>query len=120
MDNVILKKRLSSFRTEKGSLTKIGDDVLVDVLRAWEAWAGTTKEFCQSLGVTSGQVGVMIKKGRKLSKNGNYGTGEFKEVKLDSLVSVSSSMPMEISWDNGTVIRFSQVDALVDFLKKVA
>lgn len=120
MDNIVLKKRLNSFRTGKGSLTKMSDDLLVDVLRAWEAWTGSSKDFCQSLAVTSPQLGVMIKKGRKLSKNGNYGSGEFKEIKLDGLVSTSSSMPIEVSWDKGKVIRFNQVDALIDFLKKVA
>jgi len=38
---------------------------------------------------------------------------------LDGVVG-ASSMPIEVSWDKGKVIRFSQVEALVDFLKKVA
>ena len=120
MDNIVLKKRLSSFKTGKGSLTKISDDVLVDILRAWEACTGSSKDFCQSLGITTPQLGVVIKKGRKLSKNGNYGSGEFKEIKLEGLVGASSVMPIEVSWEKGKVIRFSQVEQLVDFLKKVA
>jgi hypothetical protein len=28
--------------------------------------------------------------------------------------------PIEVSWDKGKTIRFSQVEQLVDFLKKVA
>jgi hypothetical protein len=120
MDNVVLRKRLSSFRTKKGSYTRVSDDLLVDILRAWESWAGSSKEFYQSLGVRKGQLAPMIKKGKKLSKKGNYGSGEFKELKLESLVGAPSGMPIEISWENGKVIRFSQVEALVDFLKKVA
>lgn len=120
MDNIVLKKRLSSFKTGKGSLTKISDDLLVDILRAWEAWTGSAKDFRQGLGVSGGQLGVMIKKGKKLSKQGNYGSGEFKEIKLDGLVGASPAMPIEVSWDKGKVIRFSQVETLVDFLRKVA
>ena len=120
MDNVILKKRLSSFKTDKGMYTKISDDLLVDILRAWEAWTGNSKEFYQSLGMSKQQLANVIKKGKKLSKKGNYGSGEFKELKLDSLVGASSVLPIEVNWDKGKVIRFSQVDALVDFLKKVA
>jgi hypothetical protein len=120
MDNIVLKKRLNSFRTEKGSLTKVSDDLLVDVLRAWEAWTGSSRDFCQELGINSSQLGIMVKKGRKLSKRGHYGSGEFKEIKLDGLVGTASSMPIEVSWDKGKVIRFNQVDTLVDFLKKVA
>lgn len=119
MDNIILKKRLSSFRTEKGMFTKISDDLLVDILRAWEAWTGNSKEFYQSLGMSKQQLANMIKKGKRLSKKGNYGSGEFKELKLDSLVGASPAF-IEVNWEKGKVIRFSQVDALVDFLKKVA
>jgi hypothetical protein len=120
MDNIVLKKRLSSFRTDKGRLTKISDDLLVDILRAWEAWTGTAKNFCASLGLKKDQLGPMIKKAKRLAKSGAYGTGEFKELKLDSLVAASSALPIEINWEKGRVIRFSQVDALVEFLKKVA
>lgn len=119
-ENIVLRKRLSSFRTENGRLTKINDDLLVDILRAWEGWTGTAKEFYQSLGLKKDQLAPMIKKAKKLAKSGAYGSGEFKEIKLDSLVGASSGMPIEISWDKGRVIRFSQVETLVDFLKKVA
>jgi len=119
-DNIVLKKRLSSFRTDKGRLIRISDDLLVDILRAWEAWTGTAKDFCISLGLNKDQIGPMIKKAKKLAKSGAYGSGEFKEIKLDGLVGASSGMPIEVSWDKGKVIRFSQVEALVDFLKKVA
>lgn len=119
-ENIVFKKRLSSFRTENGRLTKISDDLLVDILRSWEAWTGTAKEFCISLGLKKDQLGPMIKKAKKLAKSGAYGSGEFKEIKLEGLVGASSGMPIEISWDKGKVIRFSQVEVLVDFLKKVA
>ena len=122
MDPIVLKKRLSSFRTDKGTLTKVNDDLLVDLLRAWEVWTGSAKDFYAGLGITKQQLGVFIKKAKKLAKSGNYGTGEFKEIKLDSLVTGAGSMvgPIEVSWDSGKVIRFSQVEQLVDFLKKVA
>jgi hypothetical protein len=119
-DNLILKKRLSTYRTDNGRLTKISDEVLVDILRAWEGWTGSSKEFYQSVGLTKEQLGVVIKKGKKLTRNGV--SGEFKELKLDSLIGTPSSMvgPIEVSWDKGKTIRFSQVEQLVDFLKKVA
>lgn len=122
MDSIVLKKRLSTYRTDGGRLTKVGDEVLVDILRAWESWTGTSKEFYQSLSLSKQQLAIMIKKGKKLLKSGNFSGGEFKEIKLDSLVSGVSTMVgvIEIVWDQGKVIRFSAVDQLVDFLKKVA
>jgi hypothetical protein len=122
MDLTVLKKRLSSFKTDGGHLTKVNDDLLVDILRAWESWTGDSKAFYRGLGLTRYQIGTFIKRGKKLSKSGNYGSGEFKELKLDSLVGPGGAMtgPIEVSWDQGKVIRFSQVEQLVDFLKKVA
>lgn len=122
MDLAILKKRLSSFKTDGGHFTKINDDLLVDILRAWEGWTGNSKEFYQGLGLSYQQLGNVIKKGKKLSKRGNYGSGEFKEIKLDSLAGPAGAMvgPIEVSWEKGKVIRFAQVEQLVDFLKKVA
>lgn len=122
MDSIVLKKRLSSYRTDEGRLIKVGDEVLIDILRAWESWTGTSKEFYQSLGLSKQQLAIMIKKGKKLSKSRIFAGGEFKEIKLDSLVSGASTIvgAIELMWDQGKVIRFSQVDQLIDFLKKVA
>jgi len=117
MDLMVLKKRLSSFRTQGGSLTKVNGDLLVDILRAWEVWTGSSKEFYKALGLTRHQLGTFIREGKKTAKKGNYGTGEFKELKLDV---GQPAMPIEVNWDKGKVIRFSQVEQLVDFLKKVA
>jgi len=122
MDNTVLKKRLSTFRTDGGRLSKISDEVLVDLLRAWESWAGSSKEFYQSLGLSKQQLATVIKKGKRLLKNGKIVGSEFKELKLDALIGGQSAMvgPIEVSWDQGKVIRFSQVEQLVEFLKKVA
>jgi len=123
MDQTVLKKRLSTFRNDKGRLSKISDDLLVDILRAWESWAGISKDFYKGLGLTKMQLATLIQKGKRLVKNGHFaGSSEFKELKLDNLVGREGAMvgPIEMSWDGGKVIRFSQVDVLVDFLKKVA
>jgi len=122
MDNIVLKKRLSSYRTEGGRLSKVGDDVLIDLLRAWESWTGTSKEFYRSLGLSKQQLAIMIRKGKKLLKSGSLAGSEFKEIKLDAMIGGQSGMvgPIEVSWEGGKVIRFSQVDQLVDFLKKAA
>ncbi|MEK6704596.1 MAG: hypothetical protein AABZ06_02300 [Bdellovibrionota bacterium] len=124
MDTNILKKRLSTFRTGKtGRLSKISDDLVVDLLRAWESWAGQSKDFYKELGMSKQQLANVIKKGKRLMKNGNLsGSSDFKELKLESLIGAPTGMggPIEVSWEKGKVIRFSQVDALVDFLKKVA
>ena len=50
----------------------------------------------------------------------------FKEIKVENSPSNLASLQggpctgVEIMWDNGKLIRFQQVEQLVDFLKKVA
>jgi hypothetical protein len=120
MDNSVLKKRLSTFRTEGGSLTKVGDDVLLELLKAWELWTESTKGFCQELGLSKHQLPTLIGKGKRLSKNGIHVNGEFRELKLDSLVNMAPiGSPVELVWDQGKIIRFAQVELLIEFLKKV-
>ena len=122
MDNAILKKRLNTFKSAKGVLRKVSDEVVIDVLRAWENWPGRSVDLYPELGLSKMQMAIMIKKAKQLIKSGVVVESEFREVKLDSLMGASSTMagPIEVSWDKGKVIRFSQVDHLVDFLKKVA
>ena len=122
MDHAVLKKRLNTFRTDGGRLSGVSDDLVVDILRAWEGWTGKGNDFGKEIGIDRYQLGIMIKKGRKLVKSGKFSEGEFKELKVDSLVTGAGTMigPIELNWADGKVIRFSQVEQLVDFLKKVA
>jgi len=124
MDNTILKKRLSTFKTEGGSVKKVSDELLVDILRAWETWTGTAKDFHDSIGLSKTQLGGLMGKAKKLHREGRFPVEEFKEIKVESTAGVSSfggpCNGIEINWEQGKVIRFAEVSQLVDFLKKVA
>jgi hypothetical protein len=123
MDHAILKKRLSSFKSAKGSLTRVSDDVLVDVIKAWEQWNGKSTDLGRELGIDKYQLVFLIKKAKQLKREGIFPVDSFKEIRIEeagSIPNVSSPCGIELSWDNGKLIRFSQVEQLVDFLKKVA
>jgi hypothetical protein len=123
MDNVTLRKKLSTYKSDKGYLKNVGEDILYEVLVAWENWTGTSADFYRSLGFSWRQMAGIIGKAKKLKREGRFGEGEFKAVKLEPTVTAVDSGPCtgaEIVWTNGRVIRFSQVDLLVDFLKKSA
>jgi len=126
VDLEILKKKISSFRTEGGHLTKVSDEMLMEVLLAWESWTGPAKGFYSAIGVNHYKMAGLIGKAKKLKREGHFPVEEFKEIKVESspsnLVSLQSGPcnGVEILWDNGKLIRFSQVEQLVDFLKKVA
>lgn len=123
MDNTILKKRLSTFKTAKGKLTRVSDEMLVEVHRAWEQWPSSSTELARELGVTMRQLVILVEKAKKVIRDGDCPLTDFRELKLDAVFGggpASGSCQIEISWDAGKLIRFSQVDQLVDFLKKVA
>ena len=126
MENIVLKKKLSTFKTPKGSLTKVSDEVLFDVLCAWEQWTGPSKNFYKSIDVTAPQMGTLIGKAKKLKREGHFPVELFTELKIASEEGIHSTnaindkAPIEIRWEKGKVISFYKVDHLVDFLKKVA
>ena len=121
VDNAILRKRLSTFRSSKGQIRAVSDELLVDLLRAWESWPGTSKEFYQSLGSGKSQMAALMGKAKKLSREGHYPAEEFKEIQVEASGSSLSggALGVELLWEGGKVIRFSQVEQLVEFLKKV-
>jgi hypothetical protein len=68
---------------------------------------------------------TMIQKAKRLVKSGVVPPNDFKEIKIEDPSSGNAfgSGPcqgIEVSWDNGKLIRFMDVSQLVDFLKKVA
>jgi hypothetical protein len=123
MDVVVLKKRLSTFKTEKGTLKNVSNEVLFEVLNTWEQWTGTAKDFYTSIGVTDKRMATIIGRAKKLKREGHFPEEEFQEIKLetaDCSPVAASDCGIELAWDNGKVIRFRDVNLLVDFLKKAA
>jgi hypothetical protein len=122
MDNAVLRKRLNTFKSGKGTLKSVSDEVVLEVLRAWENWPGTTADLNRELGLSKMQMVVMLKKAKHLVKSGVLPPDDFKEVHLapSAAASGGSVCGIELAWENGKIIRFSQVELLIDFLKKAA
>jgi hypothetical protein len=96
-------------------LTNVSEELLVDILRAWETWPGTSKEFYQSLGTSKTQMAVLMGKAKKARREGHYPAEEFKEIQVAG--AGSGLYGMEVLWEGGRVIRFSKVVDLVEFLR---
>ncbi len=122
MDNAILKKKLNTFKSDKGTLKDVSNEVVFEVLRSWEHWPGKSSDLYRELGLSKMQMVTMIQKAKKLVKSGMVPPDDFKEIKVadQSFGALSPCSGIEISWDNGKLIRFQQVELLIDFLKKVA
>ena len=124
MELEILKKKLSSYKTEGGHLKKVSDEFANEVLSAWEKWTGPAKGFSSAIGTNYYSLASVIKKAKSLKREG-FVTDGFKEIKLVDGVPLSAgSFPpcsgIEMCLEGGKLIRFQQVDQLIDFLKKAA
>jgi len=121
MDLEILKKKISTYKGEGGRVRNVSDDLLGEILFAWENWTGPLKEFYSGIGVSQTGMASMLGRAKKLKREGHFGDGDFKEIRLEgSSAPIGTGCGIEVVWDAGKVIRFSQVEQLVDFLKKVA
>lgn len=121
MDNSNLKKKLSTFKTNGGHLKKVPDELLIDILESWETWEGTGKDFYSSIGSTHRQMAKLMGRAKKLKREGVPGS-DFKEVKVksESTEVKLPHAPIILKFQKDKIIRFYEVDHLVDFLKKVA
>lgn len=117
----VLKKKLSTYRTDGGYLKDVADDLLVEILAAWEEWTGPTKEFYRSLGADHRKMASLMGRAKKLKREGAVipETG-FKEVKVAGSAESEGDCQdvITVRWEKGRLIRFRKVDQLVEFLKK--
>ena len=122
MDLDILKRKVSTFRGDGGRVSITDDHLLLEILEAWEQWTGVASGFYTALGISSKGISSIIGKAKKLKREG-FPTGSFKEIQLQVPGSSSGSSPcsgIELCWSGGQLIRFPQVDQLLEFLKKAA
>jgi hypothetical protein len=124
MDIEILKKRISTFRGSDGKVRITDDTLFMEILLAWEQWKGPMNEFYRTLGSSKSGMAAIIGKAKKMRREGHFPVEEFKEVKVLDGAAQASSLSgcnvIELAWENGRIIRFGQVEQLIDFLKKAA
>lgn len=124
MDLEILRKKISTFRGDGGRVRITESSLLMEILLAWEQWQGPIKEFYRAIGVSQTGMASIIGRAKKLRREGQFPAEEFKEIKVEGVSPVvggaAPCIGIELCWDQGKVIRFPQVDQLLEFLKKVA
>ena len=122
METAIIRKRLNTFKSGAGKLIRVSDDVVMEVLRSWEAWPGATVEYQREIGLSKQQLAIMIKKGKKLVKSGVVRDGEFRQIDIAAAAGLATgdAMMMTVKLDGGRAVSFCQVDHVVDFLRKMA
>ena len=125
MDIEVLKKKISTFRGEGGRVRITDEALLMEILLAWEQWKGPIKKFYQAIGISHAGMASIMGKAKKLRREGHFPAEEFKEVKISdggtgAVSNLNGCSVIELAWENGRIIRFGQVEQLIDFLKKAA
>ena len=127
MDLTVLKNKISSYRTPKGRITNLPDELLAEILSAWEQWTGAPSGFYKQLGADHRKMGSLMGRAKKLKREGAFDGLNFTEVTVEDLEEQGQvhALPMsgcgiELVWDNNKVIRFGTPGLLIDFLKKAA
>lgn len=122
MDLTILKKKISSYRTPKGRITSLPNELLGEILYCWEQWTGSANAFYTAIGTNHHKMASMMGKAKQLKREGAFDGLDFTEVEVEGAElapSTSSPCGIELVW-NERVIRFGSSDLLLDFLKKAA
>ena len=121
MELEILKKKLSSFKGEAGRIRGVSDDLLLEILSAWENWSGTAQNFYKSIGSSSKGMASMLGKAKRLKREGH--TLPFEEVQIEGITNATNPIPVTCDTyvqDKNKIIRFRKVDLLIEYLKKAA
>lgn len=126
MDLSILKKKISSYRTPKGQIRTLPDELLGEILTAWEQWTSSANGFYTAIGTNHHKMASMMGKAKKLKREGAFDGLAFTEIVIEDSDTVQASKPVttsgcgiELVWKDN-IIRFGSSELLVDFLKKAA
>ena len=124
MDLTVLSKKISSYRTPKGRITNLPNEILAEILHAWELWTRPAASFYKLLGADQRKMAALMGKAKQLKRDGAFDGLNFTEVILDQESGQVMELPpcsgVELVWEGGRIIRFPRVEMLLDFLKKAA
>ena len=124
MELSVLAKKISSYRSPKGQVRNLPNELLAEILHAWEQWTGSGIGFYSAIGVNQKKMAKIMGKAKQLKRDGAFDGLNFTEVVLDQdsgqVIELPPCSGVEFVWEGDRIIRFSRVEMLLDFLKKAA
>lgn len=130
MDLVILKKKIDGYRDSGGSIKNVSPELLLELRQTWENYTGSAEEFRSELGIRIGTLRNLLIESKKLNHViasagavglAVEGASEEASEQAHSQENGTSRNTLELVFDHGSkVIRFPNVDTLIDFMRKTA
>jgi hypothetical protein len=121
MELEVMRKKLDAFKTSGGSYKNIKSELLVELLRAWEQHTGPSTELAKQLGMKPNQLNRQIREARKAAARSDAIDPVFEELQMSGASEGGSvGTVIEMIWGGDKVVKFPNVDCLVEFLRKAA
>ena len=119
MELEVLKKKLSAFKGEGGRVRNVSNDMLLEVLSAWEMWSGSARDFYTGIGISKTGIASVLGKAKRLKREG--AAMPFQEVSVAGITNESATFSCDIEvQEQNKIIRFRRVDLLIEYLKKAS
>jgi hypothetical protein len=127
MDLMILRKKIDGFRSGNGQLQKVPADLLLELRQSWENYSGTPEEFRRELGMKLGTLRKLLVESKKLNhvlaSSEAMGLaspdGEVNPEVANNPIYVGSHLELVIN-EGSKVVRFPNIDILIEFLRKAS
>lgn len=123
MEFEVMRKKLDAFKTPGGSYKNIKGELLVELLRVWEEHTGPSTELARQLGMKPNQLNRQIREARKAAARSDVIDPAFQALQIPESLeggSAGTGTVIEMSWGGDKVVKFPNVDCLVEFLRKAA
>lgn len=121
MDFEVMRKKLDAYKTPGGSYKNIKSELLVELLRVWEEHTGPSTQLARQLGMKPNQLARQIREARKAAARSEVIDPAFEALQVpESSEGGSVGTVIEMSWGGDKVVKFPNVDCLVEFLRKAA
>lgn len=121
MELEVLRKKLSAFKGDGGRIRNVSNDMLLEVLTAWELWPGTARDFYKGIGSSKKGIASILGKAKRLKREGV--SMPFQEVSVQGITDINHPTPISCDIEveeNNKIIRFRKVDLLIEYLKKAS
>lgn len=83
MDLTVLSRKISFYRSPIGRITNLPNELLGEILHAWEQWTGSGDGFYKAIGADRRKMAKLMGKAKQLKRDGTFDGLNFTEIVLD-------------------------------------